>query len=1076
MNVRAAILVAVRGERRDHERLGTLWYAWADKTLRAERAMVDFIASRGGTVTTLQLAGLYKELPWLAESVGNLRVFCETSSSLVYTSRSPGARATVAVGVSQERPEATRLGPLPSGSRAVAAAVLSGIYARAYPSVSYHDYAVSCERAKKRSLHYAPVEKTGVGQAPVPKNVWRGACAAKQRALLRLFRGLGSGPRLRSRRQRRKLQQTSGAVREDDATAGKDAWEEEAEAGAAEEGTPSVSISCEGRRWPKPSLAGHVWKGSGGDSARESPSTHRRWEGTLHPVTLQNRVESGCFYHAVRQSTGESEEIMRSSMSAVARCVLSPSDYEACNLHDPAAPTVPPDVAAACVVLAPQHPLGIVVVEVPSDGRPGEAWHFAPLRQPRTVSLLETWRETCPPTAAMYLALLQAGVDDPGHFELVVEVRSPAMTLSVEERESKAARSCSSGSQSQGRVAVALEAPSPTVDPHERCPDTSPEVLQVRCYRAAGGLSDREGSGAHRVWAGCGVRADVTAMPDADTEVPDDLEEVLPFEGVTGHTQEWEEIGRLEQEAALGAMEPLTGHEASGSCGNTFGRTCGIRNLGLTCYLNCALQLMFNSCHLAALLADMQVSQVDGSTEEGAVVLLLQRLFRLVRGRAEADRIDEAVVALLGLLGLPIGTEHDATEVLERLYECILRQALWHERKVAFTLRQTTHLQSLQACQCVANRGVHVKSTTDYTAVFSSRLDEAASAGCVDLDDLKMALEARSEEVVLERRCEDCGVFLMQWRRDHGGAVIGREFIWRLNRDHVAQRSRCILRPCVNICGRRFRITGVGEYIGRHYIAYIYQNRRWLKYDDSSQEILRCMPDRLETTACTLLMQEADAEHMRLCSAEAWRECVSAAKRFRMIGWQPDPHWIEARLPKMQQALPYYDAESCVAVLTTLHSYCLSDFAWHNAVFERRLDKVTLLAAAARKRRDVDDMLAREVVEAKELYELMEENAARLLATFWRESCFVEGPALYFRGLRLSSVEEARQMAQVRVCEVQGYPVSASTSLGQALQFATPGMKMSTWEMRAAAAGHVPHKTLGCLVIYHNQLPRHPCV
>lgn len=138
-----------------------------------------------------------------------------------------------------------------------------------------------------------------------------------------------------------------------------------------------------------------------------------------------------------------------------------------------------------------------------------------------------------------------------------------------------------------------------------------------------------------------------------------------------------------------------------------------------------------------------------------------------------------------------------------RLYECILKQPLWHQEKMEFTLRQKTTLQSLQACQCRANHGVHSKTTTDYTAFFSSRLDVAASGSCSDIDELKVALEARTEEVVLERRCEDCAVFLMQWRRDCAEAVFGQEFIWRLNRDHVSQRSRCKLRPSVSICGRR---------------------------------------------------------------------------------------------------------------------------------------------------------------------------------------------------------------------------------------------------------------------------------
>lgn len=162
------------------------------------------------------------------------------------------------------------------------------------------------------------------------------------------------------------------------------------------------------------------------------------------------------------------------------------------------------------------------------------------------------------------------------------------------------------------------------------------------------------------VWSGSGVLPDAAAMAHASAGVPGDLEEMLPFQGDCNHTQEWEELRCLEQEAAAVATEPAV-REANHSRAGTIGLACGIHNLGLTCYLNCALQLMFNTCRVASLLATIQVEHVDDATGAGAGFLLLKRLFQLVRGRAEVDRIEEAVVALLTLLDLPIGTEHDAT-------------------------------------------------------------------------------------------------------------------------------------------------------------------------------------------------------------------------------------------------------------------------------------------------------------------------------------------------------------------------------------------------------------------------------
>ena len=64
--------------------------------MRAERIIVDFVAARGGTVATQELAELY-ERPWLSSAVTGLQDFCEKSKQPLYFFRSYAVKAKVSV-------------------------------------------------------------------------------------------------------------------------------------------------------------------------------------------------------------------------------------------------------------------------------------------------------------------------------------------------------------------------------------------------------------------------------------------------------------------------------------------------------------------------------------------------------------------------------------------------------------------------------------------------------------------------------------------------------------------------------------------------------------------------------------------------------------------------------------------------------------------------------------------------------------------------------------------------------------------------------------------------------------------
>ena len=121
-------------------------------------------------------------------------------------------------------------------------------------------------------------------------------------------------------------------------------------------------------------------------------------------------------------------------------------------------------------------------------------------------------------------------------------------------------------------------------------------------------------------------------------------------------------------------------------------------------------------------------------------------------------------------------------------------------------------------------------------------------------------------------------------------------------------------------------------------------------------------------------------------------------------------------------------------------------------------------AAGALRRQSSDELLAVEAIEAKNFFDLMEKTSVTLLLMFWHESQLRCEAQLVYRGMRLQTSAAAEPVAAELKEHGHEYPISASLSWRSALEFATPGMKMSLWEMRALQAGTMSPKKRRTLV------------
>ena len=82
---RQVMISRFQEETLDDDLLHSAWYSWTRD--RAESAIAEFLLTRDGNVSTLELALLYEQRPWLVKTVGSLRTFCEQSTRLLYQPR-----------------------------------------------------------------------------------------------------------------------------------------------------------------------------------------------------------------------------------------------------------------------------------------------------------------------------------------------------------------------------------------------------------------------------------------------------------------------------------------------------------------------------------------------------------------------------------------------------------------------------------------------------------------------------------------------------------------------------------------------------------------------------------------------------------------------------------------------------------------------------------------------------------------------------------------------------------------------------------------------------------------------------
>ena len=232
---------------------------------------------------------------------------------------------------------------------------------------------------------------------------------------------------------------------------------------------------------------------------------------------------------------------------------------------------------------------------------------------------------------------------------------------------------------------------------------------------------------------------------------------------------------------------------------------------------------------------------------------MLHRLYHLLHDGQQPGFIDAEIAMLLDVLNLKIGTEHDLSEIMEQMCECLLKSPDLEESRRHFRVTQKTSLESLQACNCTEGRGIHVTNTTNHTAVYSSALQTSSLEMSLHIQELTCSLQSAVEEVDLEYKCETCNTFLMHWRATRSDVVIGHQFLWRLHREGLSHTCRVVMQPTEVISSRTFWITGVGEYLGHHYMAYIREvcdGSDTMTASDEVLDVYQNVPKSLQRRSC----------------------------------------------------------------------------------------------------------------------------------------------------------------------------------------------------------------------------------
>ena len=154
----------------------------------------------------------------------------------------------------------------------------------------------------------------------------------------------------------------------------------------------------------------------------------------------------------------------------------------------------------------------------------------------------------------------------------------------------------------------------------------------------------------------------------------------------------------------------------------------GLPNLGRTCYLNAACQLLLQSGNVGALLGSSFRALVPAAQETGHLTALLQHLqFTLSTDATRVD-LEACMLALVERLGLSIDEDHDMDEILYCLCTDLLSVKAFREQCMDFTFTQVVRTSSVSPCLCNDNNGAHVKREVAVGMIYWIQLTRACGS------------------------------------------------------------------------------------------------------------------------------------------------------------------------------------------------------------------------------------------------------------------------------------------------------------------------------------------------------------
>jgi hypothetical protein len=212
------------------------------------------------------------------------------------------------------------------------------------------------------------------------------------------------------------------------------------------------------------------------------------------------------------------------------------------------------------------------------------------------------------------------------------------------------------------------------------------------------------------------------------------------------------------------------------------------------------------------------------------------------------------------------------------------------------------------------------------------------------------------------------------------------------------------------------------------------------------------------------MLKRRDADDLDFCLPDRWESTLKQANDFKLFGFKPLTQAYEDEyLPTMKEAMPSFSSKECSMFLTALHSYFLTDFSFFTAAFQRKLETFRQITCVARKKTELNSI---EEAAVTDFYNTFHQVAVRAIFLVWQNSLTRTEQRLLYRGCRFETMEAAHAYAYGLYDGEADYPISSSSSWNVALEFATPGCKMSIWETRLVDAKKLPDRCVGAFFIF----------